>query len=155
MVNKTTKAVLIITAITLCALCVGSCFALYSVGTTDVEVSISANYVSSWTLDESAYYVVGTFNGGTTDNWSITSANVKLDGTPTDGNTAQREDIQLTAGDELKVMKGNGDWLGSWSSATAQFTNTDGQIHINTTGTYGIYVKYEDSNWHFYIAYKG
>ena len=109
---------------------------------------------TAWSVNTDDYYVVGLFSGGTTDNWEITEANIKLDDPCEEGIIAQKENIHLNAGDQVKVRKGSGDWLVSWSDSTTQFTN-GGSIFVNTTGTYGIYVKYEHNDWHFYIVYKG
>ena len=141
------------TAMTLCVLCVGSCFALYSVNATNVSVGISATYAASWSLDTNAYYLV--FSSSNPDKWPITESSIKLDDVTTDGNAAQELNVFLQAGDQVKIARAsNGDpenptVYGFWSSATSDYTNDSERIIIYNTGYYNIYL---NSGLHGYIS---
>jgi len=103
---------------------------------------------SVWTLSEDDYYLAGSFSG--VDKWMVSEANqnVKLTTAGVEGeNVAQILGIHLNVNDEYKVVKGaNTVWYSSWQGATANFTNTDGQMKILTAGTYNIYLAYNESD---------
>ena len=101
-----------------------------------------------WTLSEDDYYLAGSFSG--VDKWVVSeeNQNVKLTTAGVEGeNVAQILGIHLDVNDEYKVVKGaNTIWYSSWESATANFTNTAGQMKILTAGTYNIYLAYNESD---------
>lgn len=119
-------------------------FATIAETTASITLDWQKVVASVWTLDSSAYYVVGTLSGANKWDINATNANTKLvAGTdPVIATTI----VTLAAEDQLKVRKGDGTWVGSYSSATEDFTNSDMQIYITNAGSYRINVKH-DASW--------
>ena len=139
----------------------GGCVKLSSIynyrPVTDEWDNSIAFYDSSeiWFIDINAYYLIGSFGGGMTDEWTIAQSSTVLNEMVYSGNVAQKDNVYLTTGDTLKVCKGNGDILTCISESTDNFTNENGQITIDSTGSYLIAVKYINDNYIFTVTYKG
>ena len=99
---------------------------------------------SVWTIDTDAYYIVGSIGGALL--WDVTENNVELNDTP-DGNVAQKNSVALTAGDKIKVRKGDGTWINP-ASDQGYTIDGDGNYVVGSTGNYGVFF----NNGVFYVA---
>ena len=137
----------------LCVLCVGSCFALYSVNATNVSVNISATYQSSWTVDTQAYYLVILSDSDPTAWGSVTiteSNSVLLNDATTDGNQAQKSGITIQSGTKLRILKGDGTVYPFWQEAISGYIhNYDETIYVDGTASYNIFL---NSNYKGYMS---
>ena len=123
-------------------------FATLAESTASLTLSWTQVAGTVWTLDNDAYYLVGNIGG--VDKWNVnaTNQNVMLNDTTTDSNTAQKNSVSLTAGDKIKVRKGDGTWINIAGDQPGYTYDGDGNYVVGTTGTYGIYV----SNGVVYVA---
>ena len=123
-------------------------FSLAAEKTGTVTVSWEVNNSSVFTFDANAYYVVGTINGVTS--WTPNESSVKMT-SPGANNDLATVTHTFSAGDTFKVVNGEPlQWHDFWSGATENFSNSSGQITINTAGTYKIDLNNEG---HGYITF--
>lgn len=118
-----------------------------TIADTTATVTLSWEHVSGsiWAVDTDAYYLVGSIGG--VNMWDITEANIKLTDDNSNGDLATKENVTLAAGDEIKIRKGDGTWIGFWTAGTSDFSNNAEQIHINTAGTYRLGVSSSSHGW--------
>ncbi|MCR4725876.1 MAG: hypothetical protein K5753_01490 [Clostridia bacterium] len=124
-------------------------FSLAAEKTGTLTVTWAVNNESVFTFDPTAYYVVGTINGVTS--WTPNESSVKMSSTGVQNGDLATVTHTFAVGDTFKVVSGEPlVWHDFWSGATENFSNSGGQITINTAGTYKIDVNHEG---HPYISY--
>ena len=101
---------------------------------------------SVFTYDADAYYLVGKIDGE--EYWYACSSSVKLTDAPENSDLAKMSNVHLTAGDKVKVLKGE-TWYGGKTDNTGHVSvgMDNGDITVNTTGYYDIYVNDQGRVW--------
>ena len=116
---------------------------------------------SVWTYDADAYYIVGVLGGE--DKWSVSTdnQNISLDDEATGANIAQKAGVHFAAGDVIKVVKNyevsdSRVWYGGKTDNTeggkVSVSEDNGNITINTAGTYNVFVNDGNRVWLTYVG---
>lgn len=125
-------------------------FATIAEQTATVTVSWTVNQSTIFAYDANAYYIVGSVGGVTA--WYPTSESIVLNDQPTEGNQAMKTSVSLTQGDVFKVVKNykaTPSWYGGKTNNTGHVSVSvdNGDITVNTTGVYDIYVNNDGRVW--------